>query len=249
MLSFVEIDYKVTTELPELESRLQRYVKLVSQLVGPNADLDTQGDTMRQEIESTLMLLLETKMQLQGVSPSVDDGDGNSNEEKEEVASIQATAGAAVSGGSPLENARTMQRTKILNGYIEEYTRLKQLLVTTQTSVKFRRLGGGQALSPGEDATFEKTAKIHELVTRATNLQAPVAQLKEHQILLRNGLDEDAKLLGELDSDLEDQIAGAHTATRNTRAVARALCRHNSCKYMGIAVSFGVLLIACIIWL
>ena len=83
----------------------------------------------------------------------------------------------------------------------------------------------------------------------AANLQDPVTKLKHHQILLRAGLEEDARLIDGLDADIDNRAADARVATGHAKTASRLLCRHNDCKYLTIAIIFGAILIVCLVWL
>ncbi|EFO62652.1 Hypothetical protein GLP15_4770 [Giardia lamblia P15] len=257
MYSFIEIDYKISRELPTLESRVQRFVQASSQSVGFDPGLESQGAIIRQEIEATLMRLLETKTHLQGVSPSLED-DTDAGSGVDEGADTGAGTGAYPGGktrhqdikaGGLLENVNTMQQTKILNGYIEEYVALKQTVVKAINSMSAKKMGGGMAAVDAWERAHDQASKMQELVSMAANLQDPVTKLKHHQILLRAGLDEDARLIDDLGADIDARAADARIATGHAKTASRLLCRHNDCKYLTIAIVFGVILIVCLIWL
>ena len=137
MYSFIKIDYRISRELPALESRVQGFTQAVSRSVGFDPGLESQGTIIRREIETTLMRLLETKTHLQGVSPSLED-DADAGPGTEVHSSDKARHQDMKAGGS-LENANTMQQIKILNGYIEEYVALKQTGIKLSTPRVRRR--------------------------------------------------------------------------------------------------------------
>ena len=253
MYSFIEIDYKVSKELPVLESRAQKYAQAVLQSAGFDPGLESQGVAIRQEIEKTLMRLLETKTHLQGVSPKLGDdadvGSGTSAAVNTEAHSKGEALQRDVNTGILLENVNTMQHTKILNGYIEEYVSLKQTVVKAINSMSAKRMGGGMAAIDAWERAHDQASKVQELVSMAANLQDPVTKLKHHQILLRAGLEDDARLIDGLDADIDNRAADARVATGHAKMVSRLLCRHNDCKYLTTAIIFGAILIVCLVWL
>ena len=257
MYSFIEIDYKISRELPALESRVQGFTQAVSRSVGFDLGLESQGTIIRREIETTLMRLLETKTHLQGVSPSLEDN-ADAGPGTDEGADTGGGTGVHFSekarhqdmkAGGSLENANTMQQTKILNGYIEEYVALKQTVVKAINSMSAKKMGGGMAAIDAWERAHDQASKMQELVSMAANLQDPVTKLKHHQILLRAGLDEDARLIDDLGADIDARTADARVATGRAKAASRLLCRHNDCKYLTLAIVFGVILIVCLVWL
>lgn len=262
MCSFIEVDYKINKELPVLESSVQRYVLAVSQSAGFDPGLESQGVSIRQEIEGTLMRLLETKTHIQGVSPSLgDDTDTGTNTNIDHGSNTGAgTTGVNIrskrearhrdaKAGALLENATTMRQTEILNGYIEEYVALKQTVVKAINSMSAKKMGGGMEVIDAWERAHDQASKMQELVSMAVDLQDPVTRLKQHQVLLRAGLDEDARLIDDLGEEIDNRTADARVATGHAKRVASLLCRHNDCKYLTIAIVFGVILIVCLIWL
>lgn len=257
MCSFIEIDYKVNKELPTLESSVQKYVMAVSQSTGFDSGLESQGVSIRQEIEGTLMRLLETKTHIQGVSPSIGDdtdaafdsgmdtGTGTMSNKHSKEGSQQQNSKTGVL----LENVTTMRQTEILNNYIQEYVALKQAVVKAINSMSAKKMGRGMEAIDAWERAHDQASKMQELVAMAVNLQDPVTKLKHHQMLLRVGLDEDARLISDLDEDIDNRAADARVATGHAKKVASLLCRHNDCKYLTIAIVLGIILIVCLIWL
>ncbi|TNJ29448.1 hypothetical protein GMRT_10259 [Giardia muris] len=222
-MSYLEIEHRVASEFPRLESDVKRHCDALTRALDVTADLEARTAALKRQLEETLLLLLDTKLQLQG-------------------SLAQAEIDAP-------EDQKTATRVATINTYAESYSALKTSLSAAQTALRTRCMSRHLDKAAAEAHIQDQSARTAALLKRAEGLHDPIRQIKQAQLLLRDGLEEDKKRLDSLSGNIDLRLNEADAAIKGTKAAMRSLCKQNHCKYFCIACGLTALHIVVLIWL